>query len=199
MAVIELPATISFRGVKPALVDAGYVLKSGGNAASTRIDRPGTHYRAEFTFPVMRPGEAMALRSRLAEAKSAGIRVTWPLIDQDQGGFGAALVDGTGSAGTSLLVKGMTAGAFLREGLWLNVIDAAGVHFLHDVRTPVRVGSDGRAPLRVWPPLRTALANNAVVKIAKPMIEGVMLSELDWDVPVNRMFVPPSLVIEEAL
>lgn len=199
MAVIELPATIAFRGVKPAMVDAGYVLKSGGNAASTRIDRPGTHYRAEFTLPIMTPGDAMALRSRLAEAKSAGLRVYWPLVDQNQGGFGAALVDGTSSAGTSLLLKGMTAGAFLREGMWLNVIDAAGVHYLHDVRTPVRVGSDGKATLRVWPPLRTALANNAVVKIAKPMIEGVLLSEADWEVPVNRMFVPPSIVIEEAL
>jgi hypothetical protein len=198
MAVIELPATTAFRAVKPMLVDTGYVLKSGGNGASVRIDRPGSHYKAEFMLPPMRPRDAMALRSRLAEARSAGIKVFWPLVDQDQGGFGAPLVNGTDSTGTVLKLKGMTAGAFLKEGAWLNVLDAAGVHYLHDVRTAVSVASDGTATLRVWPPLRTALANNAVVKIAKPMIEGNLLSEVEWDIPVNRIFTPPPLVIEEA-
>jgi hypothetical protein len=138
------------------------------------------------------------LRSRLAEAKSAGIKVYWPLVDQDQGGFGAPLVDGTDSAGTALKLKGLTAGAFLREGLWLNVLDADGVHYLHDVRTAVRVASDGKATTRVWPPLRCALANEAVVKIAAPQFEGVLVSDIDWEIPVSRLFMPPAIVIEEA-
>jgi hypothetical protein len=199
VAVITLPSTIAFRSVKPSLVDAGYVLKSGGNAASTRVDRPGTHYKAEFTFPPMRPSDARALRSRLVEAKSAGIRVYWPLVDQDQGGFGTPVVDGTDSAGTALKLEGMTAGAMLREGTWLSVIDADGVHYLHDIRTPVRVGSDGKATTRVWPPLRCALADGATVKIAAPLFEGVLIGDVEWEIPVNRLFMPPAIVIEEAL
>jgi len=196
--VLTLPARIAFRSVKPALVDPGYVLKSGGNAASVRINRPGAHYRAEFTFPVMPVDAARALRSRLVEAKSAGLRVDWPLVGQNQGGFGAPVVDGTDSAGTTLKLKGMTAGAMLREGTWLSVIDADGMHYLHDVRTAVRVASDGKATTRVWPPLRCALANEAVVKIAAPQFEGVLVSDIDWEIPVSRLFSPPAIVIEEA-
>jgi hypothetical protein len=120
------------------------------------------------------------------------------MVGQDQGGAGAPLVDGTDSAGTTLKLKGLTAAYAIREGYWLNVIDADGAHYLHNVRAPVRAAGGGTATLRVWPPLRCALANNAVVKIGKPLFEGVLLSEVKWSIPVNRLFYPPTLVIKEA-
>ncbi len=197
--MIVLTAPFSQSGVKPQLVDPGYTLKSGGNAASLRVDRPGMHYAAEFALPVMTPENGRLLAGRMARARSEGIRVAWPLVGAVQGAAGAPQVDGTSSAGTTLKLKGLTPGYLAREGYWLNVIDAGGVHYLHQVAgASVRASGDGRAMLSVWPPLRCALANGAAVKLTGVQIEGVLTSDVSWEVPANRLFMPPSLVIEEA-
>ncbi|BEV02198.1 hypothetical protein [Novosphingobium olei] len=197
--MIVLAAPFSQSAVKPQLVDPGYVLKSAGNAASLRVDRPGMHYAAEFTLPAMTPESGRLLVGRLARARSEGIRVAWPLVGAVQGSPGSPQVDGTDSAGTTLKLKGLTPGYLAKEGYWLNVIDGAGVHYLHQVaEATVRAGSDGKATLAVWPPLRCALADSATVKLTGVQIEGVLTSDVAWEIPVNRLFVPPAIAIEEA-
>lgn len=196
--MIELGHPFSQASAKPQLVDPGYTLKSGGNAASLRVDRPGMHYAAEFSLPVMTPDMGRVLASRLSRARSEGIRVAWPLIGAPQGSAGAPQVDGTDSAGTTLKVKGLTVGYLAREGYWLNVLDADGAHYLHQVQATVRADALGKATLAVWPPLRCVLANNAVVKLTGVQFEGVLSSGVSWEIAVDHLFSPPPIVIEEA-
>ncbi|WP_408585908.1 hypothetical protein [Novosphingobium sp.] len=196
--MIVLTTPFSQSGVKPQLVDPGYTLKSGGNAASLRVDRPGMHYAAEFSLPPMKPDAGRVLAGKLSRARSEGIRVAWPLTGAPQGSAGAPQVDGTDSAGTTLKVKGLTVGYLAREGYWLNVLDADGAHYLHQVQATVRVDALGKATLAVWPPLRCVLANNATVKLTGVQFEGVLSSDVSWEIPANRLFMPPSIVIEEA-
>jgi hypothetical protein len=114
-----------------------------------------------------------------------------------QGSPGAAVVDGTDSVGTLLKLRGLTPGWFAREGFWLNVTDADGALYLHDIAEPVRAARDGTAELTLGIPLRCVLADGAAVRIANPVIEGLVTSEVGWSDPVGRIVSGIAFTVEE--
>lgn len=197
--MITLPASPAPNGAQPFVVDTGLTQRGGVGASITRIDRPGMHMGAEFSFPPMLIGVARIFISRLMEAKSAGLIVEWPLLGQDQGNPGVPLVDITPglSAGTVLHVKGLTQGYPVKEGYWINVHDAGGDIFLHNVRTLVHADVNGKATLSVWPPLRSVFADNDIVAIRQPEMAGAVTSDIRWPLPAQR-FVDLSFTLEEA-
>lgn len=196
--MIELPANPAPNNAQPGMLDFGFVLRPSSGAAAQRINRGGSRYTLAVSFPPMRPETARVFVARLQQAKREGLRMPYPLLGASQGAPGAPLIDGTDSIGTTLKLKSLTAGYAVREGYWLTVIDAAGALYLHQVATTVFAAADGKAVLALTIPLRCALANNAAVLLAKPMIEGIVTSEVNWVLPVNRIVSGIGFAIEEA-
>lgn len=195
--MITLPPGVYPRTVKPILLDYGITVRPSSGAPAQRYNRLGSRYAMEFELPPLDAATARLVKARLIQAKRDALRMPVPLPEGAQGSPGAPLVDGTDSAGTTLKLKGLTPGWMAREGYWLNVTDADGNLYLHDVAAPVRAGSDGKATLTLSLPLRCALANYAAVRIANPVIEGLLTSDVNWTIPVGRIVSVPPFTIEE--
>lgn len=84
-----------------------------------------------------------------------------------------------GQAGMTLIVDGLRPYVPIRKGKFLNVwID--GQRFLHWVTAPLKADMDGEAALPLWPMLRRSPADNAVIELARPMIEGFVDMGIEW-------------------
>jgi hypothetical protein len=196
--MIELPASPAPNGVTPRLIDYGAVLRSPTGGASLRLDRAGSRFAAEVSFPPMKADTARVFVSRLLDAKSEGLRIEYPLLDIRQGNPGNPVVDGAGQAGKTLKLRGLTPGYAFREGFWLSIEDEVGQHYLHNCRSNGVAAPTGRATMTITPALRWPFANGAKVHLAKPMIEGLVDgNEFSWQIPVNRL-IALAVTIEEA-
>lgn len=172
--MIELPNTPGPNAVEPELIDYGFNQKPATGAGALRVDRPGSRFRLEVSFPVMRADTARVFISRLIAAKSEGLRMPYPLLGVNQGNPGSPVVDGSGALGSTLPVRGMTPGYQIKEGFWLTVIDADGVYYLHNVRANTFADASGEATLTIKPILRAPLVDGDTILLGKPMVEGVI-------------------------
>ena len=194
--MIELPSSPAPNGVTPEFMDFGIVLRPATGAALGRVDRPGSRWKAEFTFPPMKPELARVFQSRIARGTSEGLRLTWPLLGALQGNPGVPVIDGSAAAGTSLPLRGLNAGYPIKEGYWLSVIDGDGVHYLHQVATGTAADSSGEATVTIAPALRAPLADGDSVLLARPVIEGLVTSAVTWPMTPDRL-IPLSFTLEE--
>lgn len=186
--MIDLPGAPGARNVAASFIDAGFTLDGALGGPSTRVDRKGSRFRAEVTFPPMIKSDADLFVSRLIQAKEEGLRMPYPLLGVSQGMPGLPVVDGSSPAGKTLPLRGLTTGYLFREGFWLSIEDAAGQHYLHNVTAPLRVtGTSANVP--IIPALRVPFADGATVHLAKPMIEGIIEGETqDWLIRVDHLF-----------
>lgn len=177
--MILLPDGINPATATARLLDLGFVQEYAGGG-SLRVDRPGNRFEVDLAFPLASGDDARVLVARLTRAKSAGLRVEYPLQGVSQGNPGSPVVDGTDSAGRTLKLRGLTKGYMAKEGYWLTLIDAAGNHYLHQVSALAVAASDGKAVLTVEPPLRLFPPDAAVVLLAKPLVEGYVTGVVEW-------------------
>lgn len=195
--MITLPDGVGPGDATPAMMDFGFLQRTGAGGETTRIDRMGSRYRVGFTFGPFYPALGNIMVSRLLAAKSEGIRLPYPLLE-NQGAPGTPLVDGAGQSGGTLLLKGLTPGYVCREGYWLSIVDENGRHYLHNVKTGGRATAGGALTIGITPILRWPYLNNAVVHLAKPMVEGwVDGDEWSWRLSVDRV-IPIEFSVEEA-
>lgn len=195
--MITLPASPAPNSASPELLDYGAILRPATGAKILRVNRAGSRYSIQIGFPEMPVETAQVIISRLQEAKRVGLRIPYPLVRVSQGSPGSPLIDGTDSAGTVMKLKALTPHYIVKEGYWLTVVDADGVYYLHNVRGTVRAGADGKATLQVEPPIRAPIANECVVLLAKPMVEGLVTSTVSWPTDVDGI-VALSFTLEEA-
>lgn len=196
--MITLPAEFTPREANPFLVDTGGILRGATGGAAGRLNRPGQRWGVEVTMPPMSHDKARRFAALMTVAKRDGLRLTLPLGGGEVQGGGAGSVDGSGAAGTSLPVVGLTQGFMLRLGTWLTVENAAGERFAHQIAAPVRVGTDGKATITLTTALLTELADGDAVLVSQPTIEGVVTSEVNWVLPVNRIVQGLSFRVEES-
>jgi hypothetical protein len=195
--MIELPARPAPNDAKPRFVDAGFSLDGAVGGSSVRVDRLGSRFAAEISFPLMEKEEADVFVSRLIRAKQQGLRLPWPLLGRSQGSPGLPLVDGAGQQGEAIDLKGLTNGYVFREGYWISIENADGRHYLHNVAAPLRVtGTTATVPIA--PALRFPFADGASVHIAKPMIEGALQGEVfDWAIRVDHLYQIAFTLLED--
>lgn len=196
--MIVLPADPAPCNVAPQLLDFGMILRPGTGAPAVRINRNGSRWQAQFTMPTMTTATARLFQARLVRAKREGLRMPWPLLGVPQGSPGAPVVNGSGAAGTVLPLRGLSRGYRVLEGYWLNVTDADGQIYLHQAAARVDAASDGTATLEVSPPLRSVLADGSAVQLARPEIEGLVTSDVAWELPVNRLISGLTFTVEES-
>lgn len=186
--MIELPEFPSPNGAQPALLDFGITLVPPTGARELRVDRAGSRYAIEISWPPMRPDKARVFISRLLEAKRKGLRIPFPLLDQVQGSPGAPVVDGAGQAGTTLLVRGFSPNYTFREGYWLSIEDEDGQHYLHNCRANGSADAAGGAELTIEPALRHPFLDGATIHMGRPMIEGLPQgADWSWAMPINHL------------
>lgn len=174
--MIELPEGVVPNAFVPALIDYGGVQTPPLGGSLLRVDRLGNRFRASVTLPPIPNADlGRVVVSRLIRAKSEGLRLELPLCGVDQGSPGATLVKGAGQAGTSLLVDGFRSGYGLGEGYWFS-IETAGQHYLYNAAAPGQATA-GEITIATYPPLRKSPADNDVVHLQKPMIEGLVMGE----------------------
>lgn len=195
--MIELPENPAPNGVNPRLIDYGFTMRSPTGGSSLRLDRAGSRFAVEVSYPPMKADKARVFVSRLLEAKSQGLRIEFPLLGVSQGNPGSPVVDGAGQAGKTLAVRGLTPGYVVKEGYWLS-IEQDGQHYLHNATAVVTADGTGDASLSITPALRVPFADGAVIHLAKPMIEGLVDGDAwSWQLPVNRL-IALAVTIEEA-
>jgi hypothetical protein len=196
--MIVLPDDPGPSTAHPVLIDFGFVQRPATGAALSRVDRPGSRFRIDFAFPPMPADVARVVVSRLIAARSEGLRIELPLMGVSQGAPGAPVVDGAGAAGSSLPLRGLTPGYQIKEGFWLTAIDAAGVHYLHNVRATTAADASGEALLTIAPILRAPLADGDAVLLAKVLVEGVVTEDVAWDMTPGEIVTGLGFTLEEA-
>lgn len=164
-----------------------------------RINRPGNRFEVDLTFPIATSEGARVLVARLNRAISDGLRVEYPLQGVSQGDPGVAVVvDGNDSAGRTLKLRGLTVGHAVKEGFWLNLIDAGGTRYLHQASAFVLAGADGKAVLTIEPPLRVIPADGWAVELASPVVEGIVMSVVEWAMSPGQFISGLTVTLREA-
>lgn len=195
--MITLPAGVVPASATPRFLDFGVFIRPATGAPVSRVDKPGSRWAAEINLPALPPALANSVLTRLLTGRSDVLRVDWPLLGVSQAVSGTPVVNGTNPTGTTLPVQGLAAGTVIPEGWWINVTDAAGNRYLHQVKANATANGAGQVTLVIAPMIRALLANGSAVQISAPTIEGLVTSEHAWPMNSDRL-IPITFAIEEA-
>lgn len=140
----------------------------------SRIQRIGTKHEIEVgNLTVATAGCGPELVAALALGKTAGAFMPIPEPKVVEVPYGTPLVNGASQLGSSLIVDGLTPWVAIRCGKWLSVI-VSGRRYAYYTTAEVIADAAGAATLPIYPMIRSAPADNAVVELAEPMIEGLV-------------------------
>lgn len=194
MALI-LPSDPAPRRMNVRPVSARNELTPAFGGDSLRLNRKGTKYAADIEFPPMTYAQGNDFTDLDAEADTVVIEVRQPGIDT--GAPGAAnLVKGAGQSGSSLLIDGVTPGYVFGKGWYLTHVNAGRRRLYRSADTAVaNVDGEITIPLRTL--LRFPPADNDVVLLARPEIEGYVTGTDMWDVDADDRLVRIGFTITE--
>lgn len=184
---ITLPTCPVPTDFQPMLRDFGGVLTPFLGGPEQRINRLGTRFGLRLTLPPMGPDEGMAYIARLLRGRADTVVLPWPLLDFDPGEPGAPLVRTSISGGSTIKMKGITAGYAVKEGQFFSVIH--GSHrYVHLFAADGTASGAGTLDVDIFPMLRSPLSTNDVVEIATPKIEGFVSpgEELAWQIGLTN-------------
>ena len=183
MAVLVLPTDPAPANMGIAMITAKNVLAPAFGDGEQELLRKGSRYALTFQMPPMRYVTSMEWDDLMAEGDTVAMKVHQPGFDT--GAPGTPRVNGAGQSGSALVIDGLTNGYVIRKGQFLSVI-TQGRRFLYRAKSNVTVsGGAATVPLRTM--LRFPPADNDVVEIAQPMIEGFVRDLGEWSVGVERL------------
>lgn len=175
---LSLPTTPQPSRVTPRLINSRSALSSAFGAGDQRLARMGARWALDVTMPPMRYADAMAFADLASETEICIFPIPQPGIDIGTPGVGQ--VDGAGQSGSTLALKGLTPHYAFKKWQWITVITSS-TRYCYRVASVCVVGSDGKINLPLSTMLRVPHANNDLVKIADPEIEGfVTLPDDAW-------------------
>jgi hypothetical protein len=177
----------------PRFLDRGGVLKAIAGGSDQRLDRIGDKMGASFTTKPMKGEEARIWSSRLIRGRKEKASIKFP-----QPGVSIAqsvdyTVDGAqGAQVSTLLVKTASAGEIgktFKEGQFITVIHL-GIRYVHQVTADTVVSGLQKATLPIQPPTRFAPADNDVVEVISPKIEGYVSADsaLEWSADQAKVY-----------
>ncbi|WP_313014670.1 hypothetical protein [Brevundimonas sp.] len=183
MAVLVLPSDPAPANMGIAMITAKNVLAPAFGDGEQELLRKGSRYALTFQMPPMRYVTSMDWDDLMAEGDTVVMKVHQPGFDT--GAPGTPRVNGAGQSGSALVIDGLTNGYVIRKGQFLSVI-TQGRRFLYRAKASVTV-SGGAATVSLRTMLRFPPADNDVVEIAQPMIEGFVRDLGEWSVGVDRL------------
>ena len=179
-----LPTSPAPASMTVALISTKNTLTPATGGDEQEIRRKGSKYALTFSTPVMTYVRSMDWSDLHAEGETVVMRVFQPGFDT--GYPGTPLVKGGGQIGSALVIDGLTPGYVISKGQFISVI-TGGQRFLYRARADVTASGTGEAAVLLGTLLRRPPADNAVVEIAQPMIEGFVRDLGEWTVGVDRL------------
>lgn len=173
-----LPAYPGALSISPRLITSRTENMPAFGTPDQRFTRMGSRYAIEVKLEPMREAEAMDWVDLETESDTC----LWPipLVDFEPGPTGAPKVKGAGQSGSSLDLDGLTPQLAIRKGQWLSVVTSSR-RYLYRTSAEAIVDADGEVTLPLTTLLRVPHADNDVVEIEEPKIEGfVTLPDDAW-------------------
>ncbi len=197
MASIVLPASPGPLSLAWQLLDFGNTQKGALGGAAQRINRLGNRWAVNVTMPPLTALQARNWSAGLTAALQNGVRMAIRQPDLAIGTPGTVRVNGDGQAGASLVCDGASAAYVARIGQWASVI-TGGRRYLYQIAADATASGGGAITLTLTTPLRVAHADNDLVELAAPEIEGLIVGLPEWGIDVDRLTRGFSFTIEEA-
>ncbi len=147
----------------------------------TRVSRLGTRFALDISIPAISakdcgPGLVVDLNRGETETIIA------PVPEHiEKPPYGSPLVNGAAQTGATLDVDGLTPHVFIKKGKFFSLI-VSGRRYVHQVTADTVADAAGAAELPIFPLLRVSPADNAVVELQAPLIEGFVAPGQAWDV-----------------
>lgn len=185
MASVLLPSLPGPVSIARELVDKGGTVPGALGGPDQRSNRLGNRWRWTMEMPALTAEQAQEWSAALVMATRLGAR--WEILQFGVSTVspGTPLVAGAAQAGWALDVDGMTPNYAWRRGQFFSVV-VDSRRYLHMLSASGRVESDGTATLPIEPALRVTPADNGVVEIAEPYIEG-LISAPAWVTDLTRL------------
>lgn len=184
MAVLTLPENPAPANMSVSVITAKNILTPAFGGSEQELLRKGTRFEIKYQMPPMTYVQSMGFDDLLAEGDTVSMRVYEPGLVI--GAAGVPLVNGAGQSGNSLNIKGLVPGYFIPKGKFLSVV-TAGQRFLYRARAQSVANGSGVASVPLRTMLRRSPANNDVVEIATPRIEGFVRDLGEWSVGPDRL------------
>ena len=184
MAILTLPTDPAPANMGIAMITAKNVLAPAFGDGEQELLRKGSRYALTFQMPPMRYVTSMNWDDLMAEGDTVVMKVHQPGFDT--GAPGTPRVNTSGQSGRIIALKGMTPGYVIRKGQFLSIV-TQGRRFLYRAASAALVVENGRANVLLRTMLRFPPADNDVVEIAQPMIEGFVRDLGEWSVGVDRL------------
>lgn len=195
---VELPQPRSLQRAVPRLLDWGAEQRATQGGASQRLNRMGSRFSLDITYPRLRPEpDARILVARLRRAKVEGALFPFLQPGLEIGSPGSPLIDGGGQAGSSIALRGFAPGYLVVEGQFFSIVHE-GRRYLHASADDAVAGSDGKLTLPIGPMLRISPANGTVCEFEQPYIEGsIGGNSVDVEHTVMKAVVPTIVITEQ--
>lgn len=172
------------------------VQRAATGGARLPINRTGDHWSVEVDTGALGIICARELLADILRGAGEMVRVYIPQPGIDTGAPGTPRVKGADQAGSNLIVDGLTPYFAVRKGWFVTVVtDGVGRPYL--VTGEVIADAAGEATLPLWPMLHVQPADNDVVEVAEPFLDGLITEGGEENSGLLPVGVPDSFVIEE--
>lgn len=166
---IDLPDWPYPAKMTPRLVSARADLMPAFGGDVQRLNRLGTCYAFDIDLPVMTYEDAQDWSAIDDETATCTLQIIQPGLDT--GTPGAVRVNGAAQSGTSLVLDGFSPHYVVRRRQWLS-ITTSGRLYAYRAKEEAVADSTGALTLTLETMLRAIHADNDVVEMATPRIEG---------------------------
>lgn len=182
----ELPRAGAFPQTEFPISSIEERASATGSGPGVRVQRPGSRWGFRIRVAARTAQEALEWKV----LHKRGELFVWTLCQPGVsiGSPGSPRVSGAAQAGTSLSIDGLSAGYAFQVGQWITVI-TAGQRYAYMVQAAATADGTGAATVQIEPELRVTPADNDVIEVASPKVEGYVA------VPQNGFDLSPGAVM----
>lgn len=166
---IALPDWPAPAQMTPRLVTGRAELRPAWGGDVQRLNRAGSRYAIDVQLPTMTYLDAQAWADIDTEDQTVTMKIIQPGLEI--GSPGTPLVKGASQSGSSLIVDGLTPNHIIQKNRWFTLA-ISGRLYAYRVATQVVADAAGEATITLRTMLRVSPADNAVIDLAAPRIEG---------------------------
>ncbi|PTQ64455.1 hypothetical protein C8J45_103304 [Sphingomonas sp. PP-CE-3G-477] len=180
MSVI-LPNSPAPSDAVPSYLDWGGVLRPIFGGVLQKLLRLGDRFAIDVNLPPLTTeADGRIWTAMLMLAQRQGAVLSWPQPGLIVGNPGAPAVNGTGQAGSILVLRGFQPGYVVRMGQFFSILHG-GRRYLHFAAADGTANAQGLLQLPIGPMLRIRPSDGAVCEFAAPKIEGLLDGNTrDW-------------------
>lgn len=180
-----LPTTPGAIVSNPRLISASNDLAPAWGGPEQRHNRPGSRYQIDVEIEPQPQDDANEWGDIDDESETCILVI--PQVDYDAGTPGSPKVKGAGQTGANIILDGLTPYYVIRKHWWLTIV-TGGQLYTYRARSTMVADENGEVTLPLRTMLRVPHADNDVVELVDPRIEGfVTVSDDCWRVDGDQL------------